>query len=163
MAVDPFVGGRFGGPATRERFDRHMAALGLTDIVDLVVDRSTAVRPGWTETIDLLYIDGKHDYWTVSDDLRWRAFLPPGGRLLVHDSFSSIGVTLALLRHGLGAPDLAYVGRVGSLARFERRRPRPAERLRLLGELPWWLRNVAIKITLRARRLTSRDVPPDPY
>ena len=38
-----------------------------------VEEYSTRARPGWSEDVDLLYIDGKHDVWTFSDDLRWRA------------------------------------------------------------------------------------------
>jgi hypothetical protein len=33
----------------------------------------------------------------------------------------------------------------------------------MLGELPWWLRNVAIKIVLRAGRLFGHHTTPDPY
>ena len=69
-------------------------------------------------TVDLLYVDGKHDYWTVRDDLRWADRVPTGGTVLVHDAFSSFGVTLGLLRTLATSSDLAYVGRTGSLARL---------------------------------------------
>ena len=59
--------------------------------------------------MDLLYIDGKHDYWTFTDDLRWAAFLPEGGRVLVHDAFSSIGVTLGVLARVLPSSSLRYL------------------------------------------------------
>ena len=37
-----------------------------------VVDYTTKLRPdGGREPFDLLYMDGKHDYWTYTDDLRW--------------------------------------------------------------------------------------------
>ena len=71
--------------------------------MELVADYSTRARPEWQRPLDLLYIDGKHDYWTVSDDLRWAGHLPPGAAVLVHDAFSSIGVTLGLFRHVLGS------------------------------------------------------------
>ena len=41
-------------------------------------DYSTRLRPTWRRPIQLLYIDGKHDYWTFSDDLRWSRLLPAG-------------------------------------------------------------------------------------
>jgi hypothetical protein len=60
-------------------------------------------------------------------------------------------VTLALLFRVLPRRDLRYLGRVGSLALFERARPHPVDRLRILAEMPWWLRNVGIKVLLRLR------------
>jgi predicted O-methyltransferase YrrM len=164
VAIDPFVEGpMFGGTATRTQFEANLDAAGLRDAVQLIADRSTAIRPQWTEHIDMLYIDGKHDYWTVADDLRWVAHVPPGGTVLVHDAFSSVGVTLALLRHVLPGRRLRYLRRTGSLARFEVAPPAARDRARMLAELPWWLRNVAIKVALRAARLFGHRATPDPY
>jgi len=169
VAVDPFVGGAmFGGLATRELFRANLAAAGVADRVELRQVRSTELRPAWTSPIDFLYIDGKHDYWTVSDDLRWTAFLPAGGRVAIHDAFSSIGVTLALLRHVLCSRRLRYLGRAGALALFEVSLPDRADRLRMAAQLPWWLRNVGIKILLRLRlypvaRLVGHHDRYDPY
>jgi Methyltransferase domain len=169
VAVDPFVDGRlFGGPSTREVFESTLDAAGLTEVVTLTAEYSTRLRPRWTEPIDLLYIDGKHDYWTVSDDLRWSAFLPTGAAVLVHDCYSSIGVTLGVLAHVLPARHLAYERRAGSMALFRVRRPTVRDRVRILAELPWWLRNVGIKVLLRLRlqRVAERlghQGPYDPY
>jgi predicted O-methyltransferase YrrM len=168
VAVDPFVSGRlFGGPATRLRFEDNVARAEVGGVVELLAEPSTRLRPRWSAPVDLLYVDGKHDYWTVSDDLRWADHLPPGGMLLVHDAFSSVGVTLGVLRRALPSPRLAYAGRVGSLASFTVRRPGMRDRARIVAELPWFLRNLAVKIGLRAWRpvawLTGRAVPPDPY
>jgi len=169
VAIDPFVSGAtFGGLATKDRFLANLAAAGVTGRVRLRQAKSTELRPGWVEPIAFLYIDGKHDYWTVSDDLRWAAFLAPCGRVAIHDAFSSIGVTLGLLRHVLPGRRLRYLDRTGSLARFEVAVPSGADRLRMLAELPWWLRNVAIKILLRLKlfplaRLAGHPDRADPY
>jgi len=169
VAIDPFVDGRlFGGRRTRDDFERHVAMAGMDDTVELVCDYSTAARTSWTRPFALLYIDGKHDYWTVSDDLRWRVHLPEGAPVLVHDCFSSIGVTLGILRHVLPSRDLRYERREGSLALFRVGRPTGRDRLRILGELPWWARNVVLKVLLRLRlrpvaRVLGHDSPYDPY
>ncbi len=169
VAVDPFVEGRlFGGAPTRAAFEANLATYGLTETVRLVADYSTRLRPGWTEPIDLLYVDGKHDYWTCSDDLRWSRHLRDGSTLLVHDAFSSIGVTLSLLVHVLPSCRLAYAGRDGSLARFEKRPPSVRDRWRTVRELPWWMRNVVVKVLLRLRlrplaRVLGHDGDYDPY
>lgn len=169
VAIDPFVEGRlFGGLSTREKFERNIAAAGLGDVVELVADYSTELEPHWDRPFDMLYIDGKHDYWTVTSDLRWRRHLPEGGAVVIHDCFSSIGVTLAILRHVLLADDIAYERRSDSQALFRRRRPTTRDRLRIVAELPWWLRNVVLKVLLRLRlrpvaALLGHDSPYDPY
>ena len=163
VAVDPHLaGGMFGGAGTRAKFLANVSAAGLDDVVELVQAKSTELRPGWGQPLDLLYVDGKHDYWTVRDDLRWVEHLPAGAPVLVHDAFSSIGVTLGLLAHVLPGRRLRYVGRVGSLARFEVGDVSGRDRLRMLAELPWFLRNVVIKVVLRLARLFG-STRPDPY
>jgi len=164
VAVDPFIAdGMFGGPATRDRFAANIDAAGVADVLRLVTEKSTRLRPTWHEPLDMLFIDGKHDYWTVCDDLRWSHHLPRGGPVLVHDAFSSIGVTLGVLLHVLPGRQLRYLGRAGSLARFERGAPSARDRLRIVAQLPWFLRNVAIKVALRAARLVGYRGTPDPY
>jgi hypothetical protein len=169
IAVDPFVEGRlFGGLSTHDKFVANVGAAGVDDVVELVQEYSTRLRPTWERPIDLLYIDGKHDYWTLSDDLRWAVHLPPGAPVVVHDCFSSIGVTLGILRHVLLGNGLAYERRSDSQALFRVRRPTARDRLRILRELPWWLRNVFLKVLLRLRlrpvaRLFGHDSPYDPY
>jgi hypothetical protein len=168
-AVDPFIEGRlFGGQSTRQLFEQHIAGAGLADVVELHAEYSGVLRPQWSRPIQLLYVDGKHDYWTVRDDLRWGEHLPAGGQMLVHDAFSSIGVTLGLIMSVLLASDWVYVERTASLALFRRGRPTTADRLRVLSELPWFVRNVGIKVLLRLRlrrvaRAFGHDGEYDPY
>ena len=168
-AIDPFVDGRlFGGPRTRDLFEANTAAAGVTGTVTLLAEYSTRARPDWSDRIDLLYIDGKHDYWTFSDDLRWSAFLAPGGEILVHDSFSSIGVTSGILVRVLPSRRYTYLDRAGSLARFALRPPTMRDRMRVLAQLPWFARNVVVKILLRLRlgpvtRVLRHEGPYDPY
>ena len=162
--MDPFVDGRlFGGAGTRQLFEANLADSGLAPVVSLRVTRSTDLRPTWTAPLALVYVDGKHDYWTVTDDLKWAEHLPPGGILVLHDAFSSIGVTLASAASRAAGPG-------ADLPAAHRRRWRscngPAracgDRLRLVAQLPWFARNVAVKIALRAGRLVGHRRP-DPY
>ena len=169
IAVDPFAAGwRYGGPDTRRRLEEHLGSAGVADRVGVRAETSRAARTAYDGPVDLLYVDGKHDYWTVRDDLRWADRLPIGGTVLVHDAFSSLGVTLGLMRTLATSPDLTYRGRTASLARLSRRRPTPADRLRVLGELPWWLRNLVVKVLLRLRlpwaaRALGHHGPDDPF
>jgi hypothetical protein len=64
-------------------------------------------------------------------------------------------VTLALLRLLMLSRSFRYCGRTGSLAEYRREPLRGAERarnaLRQLAELPWFARNVVVKIALLLR------------
>lgn len=169
LAVDPFVEGKlFGGLSTKEKFERNIAANDLGEVVELVQDYSTKIRPGWTRPFDLLYIDGKHDYWTLSDDLKWSVHLPEGGGIVIHDCYSSIGVTLGILRHVLFSDRITYERRSNSQALFRVKKPTATERLRILKEMPWWIRNVFIKVLLRLKlrpvaKAFGHDSPYDPF
>lgn len=168
-AVDPFPGDwRYGRPDTERRFREHLAAAGLASRVDLHVATSRAVREQWTAPVRMVYVDGKHDVWSCLDDLRWSRFLEDGDVVLVHDAFSSLGVTLAVLRDTLTGSRHRYLGRTGSLARFAVGAPSAADRARVLRELPWFARNLVVKVLLRLRarplaRLLGHTGTADPY
>ena len=169
VAIDPFPPDwRYGGPGTEQACRANLARAGVEDRVDLRVTTSSAARADWDGPVDLVYIDGKHDYWSARDDLRWSTYLRPGGIVLVHDAFSSLGVTTALLHELIGPSRLRYVGRTGSLARLVPGSPGLADRLRVLAQVPWWVRNLAIKLLLRLRlrplaRLAGHEGAADPY
>jgi hypothetical protein len=168
-AIDPFVGGLPRGQVgSQDNFERNLERAGVRDSVDLLVCRSTEARPNWDGPIDLLFIDGKHDVVTVLDDLRWVRHVRPGGRVAIHDAFSSVGVTLGLVLGVLPRGRLRYEGRTGSLAVFRRDRPTAASRLRMAGQLGWFARNVLIKVLRRLRlhpvvRMLGHHQPADPF
>jgi predicted O-methyltransferase YrrM len=110
---------------------------------------SAQARSEWSGAIDLLYVDGGHGYRTVVDDLEWARFVPEGGHILVHDAFSSVGVTAALLPRLTVGSGLRYTSRTGSLAVLEAGRPTVRDRLRPWREIPWFARNLLVKILLR--------------
>jgi hypothetical protein len=74
--------------------------------------------------------------------------------MLVHDAFSSVGVTLALLAECVGRGGWRYAGRTGTLAEYERVSLRGTARLRSvarqLAQLPWFARNVLFKALVLA-------------
>lgn len=170
VAVDPFVdGAMLGGQKTRDLFERHIAIAGVGDRVRLEADYSVRVRANWTGPVDLLYIDGKHDYWSCSKDLGWVSYMADGASVFVHDAFSSLGVTASLVREQLRRfPRIRYRRRTGSLAAFVVGAPTARERMCLMSELPWFCRNLAIKLLLRLRlrplvRAMGHDSPYDPF
>jgi hypothetical protein len=103
----------------------------------------------------LLYVDGAHRFGPARDDVaRWGARVSPGGTMLVHDAFSSIGVTGALLLECAVRGEWRYRGRTGTLAEYERSALRGVARVRnafrQLAELPWFARNVLFKVLVTA-------------
>ncbi len=109
-----------------------------------------------TGPIDMLHIDGAHRYGPASDDIAsWGARVVDGGSILIHDSFSSVGVTLALAAKLTFSGGWRYVGRSRSLAEYRREPVRGAARItnvgRQLAQLPWFARNVAIKLLIVAK------------
>ena len=168
VAIDPHAGNDRGpqeihgsideGEADNRAFASNLARAGVTGAVRHVRLPSQEALGDVEGPIDLLYVDGAHRLGPATDDIRrWGARVRPGGRMLVHDSFSSIGVTLALLRLLLLGGEFVYAGRERSLAEY-RRVGTPlsaAERLRnaarQLAELPWFARNVLIKVAIVAR------------
>jgi len=169
VAVDPFgEDWKYGAAGTEAVCRANLARAGVDDRVDLRASTSRAVRAGWAEPVDLVYLDGKHDLWSLRDDLRWATHVRPAGVVLVHDAFSSVGVTLGLFSVLPWSRSLRYVGRTGSLARLEVASPDLADRARPLRELPWWLRNLVVKVLLRLRLRRAATVlghhgAADPY
>jgi predicted O-methyltransferase YrrM len=167
VAVDPHLGSDRGpqeiaedralGDADVETFRANLATAGVAERVRHVRKRSTEALAALDGDVDLLYVDGAHRYRPALADVRdWGARVRPGGRMLVHDAFSSIGVTLALLRALAFSGAWRYAGRERSLAEYvkEPAGSRLANAGRQVAQLPWFARNLAIKVLvlLRLRR-----------
>jgi predicted O-methyltransferase YrrM len=165
VAVDPHAGNDRGPQEIRgfeaeaegdhEVFLRNLADAGVADRVRHVRSFSNEAHAEVDGSLDLLWVDGAHRYGPALEDLRhWGDRVVPGGRMLVHDSWSSVGVTLAILRHLAFHRRWRYDGRVGSLARFTKVESGWGSTLRQLAELPWFALNLAKKVltVLRIRR-----------
>jgi hypothetical protein len=174
IAIDPHAGTDRGpqeietsaatGDADHERFLANLESAGVRERVRHVREFSHDAHAAVEGEIDLLYVDGAHRYRPARDDIvSWGARVKPGGRMLIHDSFSSIGVTGAICRVLVAGGEFAYCGRSRSLASYERIRPRGRARLRSalrqLGQLPWFARNVLLKLAIVLRLQKSREWP----
>ncbi len=146
-----------------EVFNGNLTAAGVRDRVRHVraFSGSEEAHDAVPGDIDLLYVDGAHRYRPARADLRdWGQRVRGGGVMLVHDSFSSVGVTLALVRTTFLGRGWRYVGRSESMTEYRREPVAGKDRLthvgRQVAELPWFARNLLIKglIVARQRRLT---------
>jgi hypothetical protein len=166
VAIDPH-GGNDRGPQQYEGEFEHGQRDHETFVANLteagVIDRIRHVRkPSQDATddipglIELVYIDGAHRYHPAKADIeRWGAKVAPGGTLLIHDTFSSVGVTLALGATLLTGPSFRYIGRSGTMAEYRREdldlADRVANGFRQLLELPYFARNVLFKLLILAK------------
>jgi hypothetical protein len=178
VAIDPHAGSDRGpqeieaeasrGDADHAAFVSNLAAAGVLERVRHVRAFSSDAHGDVEGALSLLYVDGAHRFGPAREDLSdWGGRVVPGGTMLVHDAFSSIGVTFALLVVCAGSREWRYAGRTGSLAEYERRVSSSGGRrrdvLRHLAELPWFARNVTIKVlVLAGRRRWAERIGLDP-
>ncbi|MFI7588580.1 class I SAM-dependent methyltransferase [Spongisporangium articulatum] len=170
-AIDPHGGndrgpqqihGEFAeGQADHETFMANLAREGVRERVTHIRKPSQDATDDVPGLLEVVYIDGAHRYEPARADIvRWGRKVAPGGTLLIHDSFSSIGVTLALLTTLVFGAKFRYVGRSGTMTEYRREDVRgPAylsSVLRQLAQLPYFARNVFFKvlIVLGLRRVT---------
>jgi predicted O-methyltransferase YrrM len=165
VAIDPHAGNDRGpqeisgyeveAEGDHDVFLRNLGDAGVGDRVRHVRAFSNQAHDAVDGAIDLLWVDGAHRYGPALEDLRhWGDRVVPGGRMLIHDSWSSVGVTMAILRHLAFHRRWRYDGRVGSLARYTKVESNRSSTRRQLGELPWFLGNLVKKVltVLKIRR-----------
>lgn len=185
VAIDPHAGNDRGpqeidgyadeAEGDHRTFVANLSAAGVADRVTHLRAYSDAALGDVAGAIDVLYIDGAHRYAPARADIvAWGSRVNRGGRMLIHDSFSSIGVTAAIVRELAFGRSFRYVGRSRSLAIYDRvatpldGRARVANAARQLAQLAWFARNVALKVLLTIglggvlRRL-GKEPPAWPY
>lgn len=184
VAIDPHAGNDR-GPQEFEGFEAeaaddhrvfiaNLAAAGVAGRVRHVRLFSDAAHAEVGDPIDVLYIDGAHRYSPARRDIaEWGRRVADGGTLLIHDSFSSIGVTLAIVRELSFGNRLRYVGRSRTLAEYRAdlsggARARGINLARQLAQLPWFAKNLLLKIGLslglgKVVRRLGREPPTWPY
>jgi len=184
VAIDPHAGNDRGpqeidgfqaaAATDHEVFNANLAAAGVAQRVRHVRAFSDAAHAEVQGEVAVLYVDGAHRYSPARTDIReWGRRVSPGGTMLIHDSFSSLGVTLAILRELMFGARWRYVGRARSLTEYRADLDatwpsRLGNAARQALQLPWFLKNLLVKvlITLKLggllRKVTGRE-PEWPY
>ena len=152
-------------------FLANLARAGVSERVTHLRMFSDAALDEIDGPVDVLYVDGAHRYVPARADIHdWGRRVAPGGAMLIHDSFSSVGVTLAILRELAAGRRFRYVGRSRSLTiyRADLHGGRVSNATRQLAQLPWFVKNLALKVVLklglgRLLRRLGREVPEWPY
>ena len=162
-AIDPHAGNDRGpqqidgtaaeGEGDHELFHANLRAAGVDERIRHVRMPSESAHSAISGQIDMLYVDGAHRYKPAMEDIRdWGARVGPGGVMLIHDSFASVGVTLAQIKLLFFSRSWRYDGRSRSLARYRKVELASAQRrtnlFKQVAELGWFVRNVTIKVLL---------------
>jgi predicted O-methyltransferase YrrM len=98
IAIDPHTGDRqqleglaAEHLATFDLFRQHCRAAGVDALVEAHVAGSLEVAAGWSEPVDLLYVDGWHAYdAVVADGEAWLPHLSPRG-VVIFDDYVAYG------------------------------------------------------------------------
>ena len=156
LAVDPFDDPRWGGgPEALVVFERSLRSAGLLDCVQVFRGLSSeAASAGVAGCVGMLFVDGAHDRSSVLADIDgWSPHLAEDAPLFFHDAYSSPGVTVSLFERFFASNWTRYIGSSASLARFDHQpmgfMARLASATRMVARLPWFVRNVIIKVALR--------------
>jgi predicted O-methyltransferase YrrM len=185
VAIDPHAGNDRGpgelegftaeAATDRYTFERNLVAAGVRHKVRHIAARSAAAHDDVHGQIDVLYVDGAHRYAAAKADVRdWGRRVTSGGTMLVHDAFSSVGVTAAIMRELVFGRRYRYVGRSRSLAEYRAdlatagAAARARNAVAQLAQLVWFARNLAVKLllTMGAGKVLRRfglPVPEWPY
>lgn len=184
VAIDPHAGNDRGpneldgyaaeASEDHDVFNANLAAAGVSQRVRHVREMSDQAHAAVDGDITVLYIDGAHRYAPARQDIeQWGARVRPGGTLLIHDSFSSVGVTLAIIKELMFGRRFRYVGRARSMTIYHAdldgsSRSRVVNALHQMAQLPWFAKNLALKLLLTLRlgallRKLGRPVPEWPY
>jgi predicted O-methyltransferase YrrM len=167
VAIDPHAGNDRGpmeivgtaedGQSDNDVFWANLRNAGVADRVRHVRKPSSNAHGDVDGEIDLLYIDGAHRYAPALDDIRtWGARVRPGGTMLIHDSFNSVGVTGAQIRALVFGTAFRFVGRSSSMSEYRRVDLEASDRARnaarQLAQLPYFAQSLAIKVALVAKQ-----------
>jgi predicted O-methyltransferase YrrM len=184
VAIDPHAGNDRGpnelegyaeeASEDHDVFTANLATAGVSDRVRHVREMSDQAHDDVHGEIAVLYIDGAHRYGPARQDIeQWGTRVRSGGTLLIHDSFSSVGVTLAIVKELMFGRRFRYAGRARSLTIYHADldgsgRSRAINALRQLAQLPWFAKNLALKVLLTLKlgvllRALGRPEPEWPY
>ena len=159
-AIDPHAGndrapgewdsGTVEGEADRVMFFENLEKCGVRDRVISVRQFSQNAHHLVPAPIDLLYVDGAHGYApALSDITGWGDRVVPGGAMAIHDVYTSLFVTLAVIRSLWCSTSWMYVGRVRSLAVYQRREVHGVEQFRnvarQVANIPWFVKNLTVR------------------
>jgi predicted O-methyltransferase YrrM len=163
FAVDPHADYRFG------EFKENIERAGIADLVTAIPSLSQAAAPEFDQPIELLFVDGSHEYEDVKADFdQWVPKLVEGGTIAVHDTTLWEGpkrVVEERIYRGTGFKDVRFVfgsttvgTKVGHNTAADRLRARYSLGLKRGFELTYRARKLVPAPLTRAGRRVLRAI-----
>jgi predicted O-methyltransferase YrrM len=143
-AVDPHTGSEehrqaFGRVDTLPEFKRNIASAGLEDLVTPIVKKSQDAAAEFEERVELLFIDGAHDYGSARADFdAWASKVVEGGVVAFHDVLGFDGPMRVVLESVCASKSFSGVHLVGSIVfatKLDRNSVKDRARNRLMSYL----------------------------
>lgn len=159
-AIDPHAGNDRGpgewhgdaadGQADHVAFRGNLAEAGVEDRIVHVREFSQDAHDAVVGPVHLLYVDGAHGYAPARSDLvGWGGRVVIGGTMAIHDVYTSVFVTLAVVRTLWFSRSWRYVGRIRSMSVYERVAPGEVRvlpnALAQVANVPWFAKNLVVK------------------
>jgi predicted O-methyltransferase YrrM len=159
-AIDPHAGndrgpGEWEGEAADGQTDHiafmdNLRKVGVHERVAYVREFSQKAHHLVPGTIDLLYVDGAHGYAPALSDIgEWGDRVVEDGVMAIHDVYTSLFVSLAVMRSLWFSRRWQYLGRVRSLSVYRRADIGGVARLRNVAaqavNVPWFLKNLVVR------------------
>jgi len=125
-AIDPHTGSKiqkekFGKLWTFNEFKNNIMNAGLSDIVTPLVKTSEEAAREFKEPVELVFIDGDHDYEMVKLDFElWCPKLVEGGIIACHDTTNWPGPKKAAEKFIYKSGNFKNIGLVGSITYAEK-------------------------------------------
>jgi predicted O-methyltransferase YrrM len=155
-AIDPHADYRFGD------FERNVARAGIAELVRPIASLSQPAADGFDEPIELLFVDGSHEYDLVLEDFeKWVPKVVDGGWVVFHDTTWTRGprkVVGAAIYRSRRFKDVRFVVGSTTVARKVGRASlvdRAHNRYVLAVKTAFWLGSSALK---KQRRLLPKSV-----
>ncbi len=107
-AIDPHIRTNWNDSESVDTYELmrvNLERLGVQDVVTIVRKTSIEALAGWSEPIDLMFIDGDHSYEGVKAD--WEGFKPfmkSFGLVIFHDTLWELKPDPRLYRADMGVP-----------------------------------------------------------
>ena len=143
------------GQRDHETFVNNLTRAGVLDRIRHIRKASQQAAGDVEGDVEVLYIDGAHRYNPCKADIElWGRKVAKGGTLLIHDSFSSVGVTLAEMATLFFGGRFRYIGRSNTMTEYRREDLSPLDRVangfRQILEFPYLVRNIIFKLLILA-------------
>ena len=157
-AVDHGIGDPEAGILnTKDIFVNNMKRLSLDKYVTHIFKRSEDALTEWTKDINILFIDGGHDYVDVKKDIQWEKYLVEGGLIAFHDVLNPAeGPVRIVIERIINSSNFSDFGTADSIF-FARKITKGKKQRKIQRKILTFLLRMSLWLTLKDRTISKRS------